>query len=316
MTKRICLIGGTGFVGSHIAHQLVEQGHDVRVLTRDRERAKHLLVLPSLEVVTANVHDPAVLAQQFSGMDAVIHLVGILHESRKNSFANAHVELTQKVLNACVVTGVKRVLHMSALAATSAAPSKYLRSKAEAEQRVLAFQSQGQGQVTIFRPSVIFGPGDSFINLFAKLIKALPVVVLACPKARFQPIFVDDVARAFVHSLDQSATFGQSYNLCGPHQYALRDLIALIASLLGKRRPIIGLGPRLSYLQAWLMEWLPVKLMTRDNVDSMKVDSVCDCEFPAVFGFKPASLESVVPQYLRGVTPRAKYALFRNRARR
>ena len=316
MKQRICLVGGTGFVGSHIAHQLVEQGHDVRVLTRDRERAKHLLVLPSLEVVTANVHDPASHAQQFAGMDAVINLVGILHESRQNSFAKAHVELTQKVLNACVASRVKRVLHMSALAATSDAPSKYLRSKAEAEQHVLAFQSQGHGHVTIFRPSVIFGPGDSFINLFAKLIKALPVVVLACPKARFQPIFVDDVARTFVQSLDQSATFGQSYNLCGPHQYALRDLIALIASLLGKRRPIVGLGPRLSYLQAWLMEWLPVKLLTRDNVASMQVDSVCNCEFPAIFSFKLTSLENVVPQYLRGISPRAKYALFRNRAGR
>lgn len=316
MSKCICLIGGTGFVGSHIAHQLVEQGYDVRVLTRDRERAKHLLVLPSLEVVTANVHDPAVLAQQFAGIDAVIHLVGILHESRNNSFANAHAELTQKVLDACVATGVKRVLHMSALAATNDAPSQYLRSKAAAEQRVLAFQSQGHGQVTIFRPSVIFGPGDSFVNLFAKLIKALPVVVLACPKARFQPIFVDDVARAFVSSLELADTFGQAYNLCGPKQYALRELIALIAALLGKRRPIIGLGPRLSYLQAWLMEWLPVKLMTRDNVASMKVDSVCNCDFPAVFGFKPTGLESVVPQYLRGATPRGKYALFRYRAGR
>ena len=312
--KRICIIGGSGFVGRHIAHQLVERGYDVRLLTRDRERAKHLLVLPSAEVITANVHDRAELARQFSGMDAVINLAGILHQSKKNSFDNTHVQLTQKVLDACRATAVQRVLHMSALAATPNAPSAYLRSKAEAEKRVLAFQQAGSGETTIFRPSVIFGHGDSFINLFAKLIKILPVIALACPNARFQPIHVDDVARAFADSLDQASTFGQAYNLCGPKIYTLRELITLIAALLGKRRPIIGLGPRLSYFQAWLMEWLPVKLLTRDNYFSMQVDSVCDCEFP--FDFKPSSLESVVPEYLAGASRRGKYALFRNRAGR
>ena len=182
--KRICIIGGSGFVGRHLAHQLVERGYDIRLLTRDRERAKHLLVLPSAEVITANVHDRAELARQFSGMDAVINLAGILHQSKKNSFDNTHVQLTQKVLDACRATAVQRVLHMSALAATPNAPSAYLRSKAEAEKRVLAFQQAGSGETTIFRPSVIFGHGDSFINLFAKLIKILPVIALACPNAR------------------------------------------------------------------------------------------------------------------------------------
>ena len=312
--KRICMIGGTGFVGRHIAHQLAERGYDIRVLTRDRERAKHLLVLPSAEVIAANVHDPAELERQFMGMDAVINLVGILHESRKNSFDNAHVQLTQKVLDACRTAGVRRLLHTSALAAAPDAPSAYLRSKAEAEKRVLAFRQAGHGETTIFRPSVIFGHGDSFINLFAQLIKTLPVVVLACPNTRFQPIHVEDVARAFVDSLDQARTFGLAYDLCGPKIYTLRELITLIAALLGKRRPIIGLSDRLSYLQAWLMEWLPVKLMTRDNYYSMQVDSVCNCEFP--FDFQPSSLESIVPDYLTDASPRSKYALFRHRAGR
>ena len=312
--KRICIIGGSGFVGRHIAHQLVERGYDVRVLTRDRERAKHLLVLPSVEVVQANIYDPTELARQFAGMDAVINLVGILHETRTSSFERAHLQLAQTVLDACRTVQVMRVLHMSALAAATDAPSVYLRSKAEAENRVRAFHSAGHGGVTIFRPSVIFGDGDSFINLFAKLIRTLPVVVLACPNARFQPIHVEDVARAFIDSLDQARTIGQSYDLCGPKIYTLRELIEFIAALLGKRRPIIGLGKSLSYLQAWLMEWLPVKLMTRDNYYSMQVDSVCQCEFP--FDFKPSTLESVVPEYLIGASPRGKYALFRHRAGR
>jgi uncharacterized protein YbjT (DUF2867 family) len=312
--KRVCIVGGTGFVGRHIAHQLVDNGYDVRVLTRDRERAKHLLVLPSLDVINANIHDPEQLARQFTGIDAVINLVGILHESRKNTFDNAHVQLTQKILDACRVAKVKRVLHMSALAASANAPSKYLRSKAEAEKRVQAFHQAGDGHATIFCPSVIFGRGDGFINLFAKLIKTLPVVVLACPNAKFQPIHVEDVARAFVESLDSAGTFGQRYDLCGPRVYLLKDLIRLIAALLGKRRPIIGLSNGLSYLQALFMEWLPVKLMTRDNYYSMQVDSVCNCEFP--FAFEPRSLESAVPEYLVGASPRGKYVLFRNRARR
>ncbi len=313
-TKRICMIGGAGFVGRHIAHQLVERGYDVRILTRDRERAKHLLVLPSAEVIQANVYDPLELARQFAGMDAVINLVGILHESRKQSFDTAHVQLTQKMLDACRAADVKRVLHMSALAAAPDAPSAYLRSKAEAEKRVLAFHQAGHGAATVFRPSVIFGLGDSFINLFAKLVRTLPVVVLACPNARFQPIHVEDVARAFVDSLDQARTYGLAYDLCGPKIYTLRELIELIAALLGKRRPIIGLSDRLSYLQAWLMEWLPVKLMTRDNYYSMQVDSVCNCEFP--FDFQPSTLESVAPDFLVGASPRSKYALFRHRAGR
>ena len=312
--KRICMIGGTGFVGRHVARQLVERGYDVRVLTRDRERAKHLLVLPAVEVIAANVHDSAELAQQFSGTDAVINLVGILHESRKVSFDNAHVELTQKILDACTRAKVTRVLHMSALAVAPDAPSAYLRSKAAAEKCVLAFQQGGHGETTIFRPSVIFGRGDSFINLFAKLIKILPVVALACPNARFQPIHVEDVARAFVDSLEQAHTFGKAYDLCGPKIYTLRELIELIAALLGKRRPIIGLSNGLSYLQAWAMEWLPGKLMTRDNYYSMQVDSVCNCEFP--FDFKPSTLENVVPEYLVDSSRRSKYALFRNRAGR
>ncbi|MDQ3260431.1 MAG: complex I NDUFA9 subunit family protein, partial [Pseudomonadota bacterium] len=172
----------------------------------------------------------------------------------------------------------------------------------------------GYGETTIFRPSVIFGQEDSFINLFAKLIKIFPVVALACPNARFQPIYVEDVARAFVDSLDQANTFGRAYDLCGPRIYTLRELVELIAALLGKRRPIISLGDRLSYLQAWLMEWLPIKLMTRDNYYSMQVDSVCNCEFP--FDFEPSTLESVVPEYLVGASPRSKYALFRHRAGR
>jgi NADH dehydrogenase len=166
------------------------------------------------------------------------------------------------------------------------------------------------------RPSVIFGREDQFLNLFARLARLLPVVVLASPEARFQPVHVDDVAHAIVASLGEVRTFGQRYDLCGPRVYTLRQLVEYVAHAAGLRRPVIGLGPSLSMLQAAVLEHLPGKLMTRDNVRSMTVDNVCECDFPAVFGFAPTPMEAVVPLYIPGATPRARYRWFRFRARR
>jgi NADH dehydrogenase len=142
------------------------------------------------------------------------------------------------------------------------------------------------------------------------------VIVLASPQARFQPVHVDDVARAAVAALDDPRTYGQTYPLCGPRVYTLRELVEYVVRTLGLRRLVIGLGPSLSMLQAGLLEHLPGKLMTRDNVRSMQVDNVCDCPFPEVFGFAPSPMEAVVPMYLAGVTPRSRYRWFRFRARR
>ena len=310
--KNVCVIGGSGFVGRHIVHLLSARGARVRVPTRSRERAKPLILLPTVEVVEADVHDPEALYRLLEGTDAVFNLVGILHETRSGDFPRVHAELPGKVLEAAQAVGVRRVLHMSALHAAPDGPSKYLRSKGEAEQRV----RESGLDWTVFRPSVIFGREDSFLNLFAGLLKALPVVALAKPNARFQPVFVEDVARAFVGSLDLPQTIGQSYDLCGPKVYTLRELVEYVGSLTGRSRPIVGLGDTLSYLQAFSMELLPVKLMTRDNLDSMKLDSVCGCDFPAVFGFRPAALEAVVPLYLSDRTPRGRYYRYRGRAHR
>src|SRR5258706_4990645 len=170
-------------------------------------------------------------------------------------------------------------------------------------------------RTTIFRPSVIFGREDRFLNLFARLARALPIIALACPKARFKPVYVEDVARALVESLDSPRTYDEAFDLCGPAIYTLQQLMEYICKLLQLERPILPLNDEMSYLQAWLMEWLPVKLMSRDNYHSMKVDSVCDCAFPGVFGFQPSPLEAVVPLYLLDNTPRSRYRWFRFRAR-
>jgi len=308
----VAIIGGSGFVGRHICHQLAGQGYRVRVASRDRERAKDKLIfLPTVEVESVDVHDPRELAAFVRGADAAINLVGVLHErAGAGSFQAAHVELVGKVVAACREAGVRRLLHMSALNADRNGPSRYLRSKGEAE----AIVRDSGLEWTVFRPSVIFGEGDSFLNLFAQLLQFMPVVFLACPNSRFQPVFVEDVATAFASSLKEPASIGKEYDLCGPRVYRLRDLVEFVGIMTDRPRPIVGLNDTFSYWQAFAMEWLPVKLMTRDNYYSMKRDSVCDCGLP--LGIKPTALEAVAPAYLAQHTPRRRYQWMRRRARR
>jgi len=308
----VAIIGGSGFVGRHICHQLAGEGYRVRVATRDRERAKDKLIfLPTVEAESVNTNDRQQLAAFVRGADAVINLVGVLHERRgAGSFQAAHVELASKVVTACGEAGVRRLLHMSALHADRNGPSRYLRSKGEAEAIV---RDSGLAW-TIFRPSVIFGEGDSFLNLFAGLLRFTPVVFLACPDARFQPVFVEDVAAAFARGLKDPESVGESYDLCGPTVYRLRELIEFVGTITGRPRPVIGLNDTLSYWQAFAMELLPVKMMTRDNYYSMQRDSVCDCTFP--LGIEPTALEAVAPTFLAQRTPRRRYQWMRSRARR
>ena len=308
----VAVLGGSGFVGRHVCHVLAAEGYRVRVATRDREQAKEqLILLPTVDVDAVNVHDPAQLAAFVRGMDVVINLVGVLHDGNGDrSFRAAHVELARKVVAACRESGVPRLLHMSALAADRAGPSAYLRSKGEAE----AIVRESALAWTVFRPSVIFGRDDSFLNLFALALRLSPLMALACPNARFQPVFVEDVAAAFVKSLADLGSHGKSYDLCGPRVYRLRELVEYVGVVTGHRRPIIGLNDALSYCQALALELLPVKIMTRDNYYSMKVDSVCRCAPP--FGITPTPLEAVAPSWLGNRTPRARYQEFRAQVRR
>lgn len=313
--QSVCVIGGSGFLGSHIIRRLAAQGIQIRVPTRRRERAKHLIVLPTVDVVNADVHDPRALARLVRGADAVISLAGILHERRAGDFARVHTELPRKIVDACRDQGVARLLHVSALKAAHDAPSAYLRSKAGGEQQVRVAQAAGI-RTTVFRPSVIFGRGDSFLTLFASLARWLPVIALASPGARFQPVFVEDVTQALVASLEDAQTHDRNFDLCGPQAYTLLQLVQYVCSVLDLERPVIPLNHRFSYLQAWVMEQLPVKLMTRDNLLSMQADNVCDCPFPPEFGLEPTPLEAVAPLYLRDTTPRSRYRWMRLRAGR
>jgi NADH dehydrogenase len=308
--RNVCVLGGSGFVGRHVCNQLVARGYRITVPTRNRERAKNLITLPTADVLVADVHDAASLAGVIQGCDAVINLVGVLHDGRgRMSFSSAHAGLTQKVIDACRQRGVRRLLHMSALNADPKAPSAYLRSKGEAERLV----RESGLDYTIFRPSVIFGREDHFLNLFAKLQAVFPVILLGSPDARFQPVYVSDVAHAYAESLPRLESFGATYDLAGPKVYTLRELVRYVGVLTGHSRPVIGLGKALSYLQALAMELLPGKLLTRDNLKSMSVDSVSSSALP--FGSVATGLEGVAPDWLAQGTPRDRYNIFRDRTR-
>lgn len=294
--QRICVIGGSGFIGSYIAERLTEQGCQLTIATRRRERAKaSLLVLPGAQLVEADIHRPEALEQLISGHDAVINMVGILHGSAAQ-FDKAHVQLTEKVIAACRSQGVRRLIHISALGADERGPSLYQQSKGRAEARV----RESGLEWTLLRPSVVFGHGDSFLNMFAGLLRKAPFLPLAGAKTRFAPIWAGDVAHAVAASLSRRAAIGQSLDLAGPGVYTLAELVSLVGRHIGKPRPVIALPQGLAMLQAALMECLPgPALISRDNVRSLSVDNVSDQPFPAaLLGFSPTALEALAPALL------------------
>lgn len=320
--RSVLVVGGAGFLGRHLVAALAARGIRVLVPTRRRERAKHLTLLPTVEVVEADIFAAGVLERLARGRDAVVNLVGILHGRRGRpdergpnnygpDFARAHVELPLAIIAACRASGARRLLHVGALGASPTAPSEYLRSKAIGEQAVLAAEDL---DVTAFRPSIVFGPEDRFLNTFAAMLRFLPGLALPCPDARFQPVYVGDVAKALIAALDDGETYGKAYELCGPRVYTLRQLVEYVCEITGRRRIIVGLPDRLSYLQAWIMEWTPGPLMSRDNYLSMQVPNVGSGPFP--FGIQPQALEAVAPGYLAPLSPRERYPQLRWRARR
>jgi NADH dehydrogenase len=300
----ICVLGGTGFVGSHLCAELVKRGHQVKVLTRQREPHRHLLVLPSLELIQANIHDEGALKQHFENCDVVINLVGILNEKGRDGsgFHTAHVELARKVITMCSTCKVPRILHMSALNASPDEKSFYLRTKGEAENYVHTF-AVNKIAVTSFRPSVIFGAEDSFINRFASILKLTPIAFpLACAKTKFAPVFVGDVVQCMADSLTDSQTFDQRISLCGPEQYSLKELVRYIATTCGLKRIIFGLPNWASKMQASILEFVPGKPFSMDNYRSLQKDSICPDSNSC-----PTHLETIVPQQLQSMSRYKKF---------
>jgi NADH dehydrogenase len=309
----LCILGGTGFLGTRLVARLIKDGHRVTVLSRDREQHKHLLVLPGLTLENCDVYEEAQLSERFRGKDVVINLIGILNERGfgGGGFRRAHTELTRGVLLAARSAGVPRLLQVSALKAAVDAPSHYLRSKGEAER--LIREHAGTLDWTIFQPSVMFGPGDSFLNRFAGLLADLPLVFpLAKPKARFQPVLVDDVIEALLRCLLGGACSRRTYQLGGPQVYSLREIVALVAKLTGRRRWIVGLPDFAARLQAMVMDFVPGRPFSSDNYRSLTVDSVCTEDGFTALSIKPQSMVASARQYLGALEDNAR--LSHNRA--
>jgi NADH dehydrogenase len=313
MKQTVCIFGGSGFVGSHLSSRLVDRGYQVRIISRHPQRFKHLKVLPGLTLIKGSPRDKAVRDEALQGCDIAINLIGILNEESDNSFRKIHVDLTKSILQSCLDNRVKRFLHMSALHADSAkGSSEYLRSKGEAENYLHTFSGQTI-EITSFRPSVIFGPGDSFLNRFAGLLKLSPLPFpLACPNARFAPVYVGDVVDAFVNSIDDKSSYNQRIDLCGPRQYTLRELVTFTAKTLGLRRTIIGMPDWMSRMQARVLALVPGKPFTIDNYNSLQTDSICSESTELC----PTPMEAIALMYLGKADRNENYQCHRAQARR
>ena len=298
--KKVLIFGGTGFVGSQVCEKLVQQSCRVTVATRRRASAQHLQMLPLVDVAQVDLQDSAALAALVAGHDAVVNLIAILHGSEA-AFQKVHVQWPLTLARACKAAGVRRLVHVSALGSSLDSASMYQRSKARGEAALL-----GAGlDVTVLRPSVIFGADDKFLNTFAKLQQVFPVIPLAGSQARFQPVWVGDVADALVHCLQNTDTIGQVYEACGPDVFTLKQLVQLAGRYAGvadgQGRPVIGLPDMVARVQAFVMELAPGDpILSRDNLDAMKTDNIASGKLPGLeaLGITVSSVAAIGPTYL------------------
>lgn len=302
--KRILVLGGSGFIGSHVCEKASQLKCRVTVPTRRRINAQPVQSLPWVDVIESDIHDEAALTHLVRGHDAVVNLVAILH-GNATSFDHVHVALVQKLVRACQAAGVQRLVHISALGAAPDAPSMYQRSKAKGE-AVLAASGLDHSAL---RPSVVFGATDKFLNMFARLQTVFPIMPLAGADTRFQPVWVQDVALAVIRLLERPGIIAGLPNplpapvleACGPDVFTLRELVQLAGRLSGHARPVMALPPLLARWQARIMEVMPGEpLLSRDNLDSMQVDNVSTGVLPGLdaLGITASSLRAIGPTYL------------------
>ena len=274
--NQVLITGGSGFIGRHLAIMLANRGYRVTIPCRRPQRMAALRVLSNIRIVEANPMQAKQLDQLCSEQQVVINLIGILHENKSGDFRRVHVEYIKQLLEACEKHGISRVLHVSALGADQASGSSlYLRTKGEGENLFHTY-SQRRFNATSFQPSVVFGKGDQFINRFADLLDMTPgILPLACAGSLLSPVYVGDLVKLIVDSINNPDSYGERYPVCGPRDYSLREIIETIAAARGKSCQVIPLGPTLSKLQALILQNLPGKLFTMDNYRSLQTDNVC-----------------------------------------
>lgn len=293
------VFGGAGFIGRHLVQRLARTGTIVRVATRDTSRANFLRTngtVGQIVPVPVNTADDASVAAALGGADFVVNLIGILHEARKNTFASAQAELPGRIGRAARASGALRVVHVSAIGADAASPSAYARSKAEGEAALL----EAFPEATILRPSIVFGPEDSFFNRFASMASILPFLpLIGGGQTRFQPVYVGDVADAIMAVLNDPATRGRLYELGGPRVYTMREVMELVLRETRRRRPLVTVPWRLAEILGRVLGALPNPPLTADQVELLKRDNVVSPDAATLrdLGVTPTAAEVILPTY-------------------
>ena len=312
----VVLFGGTGFVGTHLARKLASMHFNIVVPTRRPHRHRDLLVLPTLKLVKANIQDEDDINKLVENANVVVNLVGILNETGKgSSFENIHVKFPEKLAKTCLKSQVNQFIHISSIGANIDAPSAYLRSKGQAEALISRVAEQGLS-TTIFRPSVIFGPDDSFTRRFEQLLKlSMGWFFLVSPESRMQPVYVQDVVECIAQAMNEPRAAGKCYELAGPEEFNLFEIVSLIDELIQGNHKIIRLSPAVSRRMAAFMQYIPGKPLTPDNLLSLQVPNVSSETLPGWFGIEPCRLADIAETYLR---PRSsnRFDRYRARARR
>jgi uncharacterized protein YbjT (DUF2867 family) len=298
------VFGGSGFIGRYIVKRLTHKGFVVRVAVRDTEGALFLKPMGAVGQVVplhASLINEPTVQRAVQGADLVVNAVGILAEARAGDFQHIHADGAERVARLAAASGVERLVHISAIGADPGAASRYAATKGQGEVKVReAFPT-----ATILRPSLVFGPEDQLFNRFAAMARLLPFMPVICGDTRFQPVYVGDVADAVMAALGQTDAAGAIYELGGPRVWQFRELLAYILQQTGRRRPLVNVPMGLARLQAGLMELLPGKPLTRDQLLLLQQDNVAGHGLPGLteLGIVPTPVELVVPVYLRMYQP-------------
>ena len=315
----IGLQGGSGFLGSFLANLLVRRGHSVRISTRRSANSRRIWVLPNTKIEEVDMNRQEQIDRFFEGCDCVVNLVGILNERKDNGqgFTYAHVELVNRLIKSCKTNGIGHLVQISALGADALSDSYYLSSKGQAE-RLVQSERSPKLSTSVIRPSVIFGPNDGFTNRFARLLKLTRgLLPLACPQSRLQPVYVGDVSRAIIALIENETYFGKSYDVGGPEIFTLKEIVEYIGEVTDSNVRIIPLNNLFSVIQAQMLEFMPGKPFSKDNLRALKKDSVCESS-NALFrlGVCATSVNQILPSYLGGSSIRKRYSQYRNLAGR